>query len=207
MQPPGPGRTFFVVVVVFVIVVGDLAATSFRALPTDRRCSALPHTTVNGRATFQPHHPASFATITRAVRRFARHHLAPPSLVVTPRNRRHPSSWNGVSIFLASRPPSPLLFPFSSPLSSLCLSLSLSLYLSLSLLVSSLLDISRSRASKRLLNYRPRLTELINGRRRRVRRDERVADAASRAAEVTATAAENLRYVHPSFFLFSRLRY
>lgn len=132
MQPPGPGRTFFVVVVVFVIVVGDLAATSFRALPTDRRCSALPHTTVNGRATFQPHHPASFATITRAVRRFARHHLAPPSLVVTPRNRRHPSSWNGVSIFLVSRPPSPLLFPFSSPLSSLCLSLSLYLSLSLS---------------------------------------------------------------------------
>lgn len=87
------------------------------------------------------------------------------------------------------------------------LSLSLAVSFSLSLLVSSLLDISRSRASKRLLNYRPRLTELINGRRRRVRRDERVADAASRAAEVTATAAENLRYVHPSFFLFSRLRY
>lgn len=68
---------------------GILVGSTFRALPTDRKCTTgLSRTTVTGRAAFQPHHPsASFATITRVVRyRFA-HHPAPPSLLGTP--RRH----------------------------------------------------------------------------------------------------------------------
>lgn len=106
--PTSSSSSSFVVVVVlvFVTVVGRgglaaLVAASFRGLPTDRRCTSLSCTTVNGRATFQPHHPAPFATITRVVRRFAHHHLAPPSLVVTPRSRRHPSSWNAVCVPLS----------------------------------------------------------------------------------------------------------
>lgn len=41
-------------------------------------------TTVNGRATFQPHHPASFATITFAPSGVAAHRLAPPSFLGHP---------------------------------------------------------------------------------------------------------------------------
>lgn len=69
---------------------GILVESTFRALPTDRKCTTgLSRAIVTGRAAFQPHHPsASFATITRVVRRHSfAHHLAPPSLLGTP--RRH----------------------------------------------------------------------------------------------------------------------
>lgn len=117
---------------------GILVGSTFRALPTDRRCTTgLSRTTVTGRAAFQPHHPpASFATITRVVRcRFA-HHLAPPSLVGTP--RRH------------------VVIPRKCSL--------LSWILLSSLLASPHRGILCSRANARLLNYRSRLTEPIKGR-------------------------------------------
>lgn len=118
---------------------GILVESTFRALPTDRKCTTgLSRTTVTGRAAFQPHHPsASFATITRAVRcRFA-HHLAPPSLLGTP--RRH--------VVIPRRGCSLLVWILSSPY------------------VPSHRGIFRSRANARLLNYRSRLAESINGRR------------------------------------------
>lgn len=117
---------------------GILVGSTFRALPTDRKCTTgLSRTTVTGRAAFQPHHP-SFATITRVVRyRFA-HHPAPPSLLGTP--RRH--------VVIPHRRCSLLVWILSSPFA-----------------LSHRGAIVCSRANARLLNYPSRLAESINGRR------------------------------------------